>query len=736
MPQPESSKPEPLPGQPPPPKASRINVEFIGGKAFKQEEMRTAIADTLGDIERQGLSNALADDAAFFLANYYREHGYSQVEVAWETPSPSRLRLRITEGPQNHLGRVSLEGNRQISSATLLDYLMGPTHERFPHVRGPSPFVEADIESGVGWVQAFYLSQGFLNASVSPAEYQKAGGGVVNVRVQVSEGIRYTFGEIRFSGEPLFPREQLLQQLEKARTKASAVAKSGTDQFLPPLAGGRGRGRGMRAGGPKRLGASAPMAYTTEEVNRFQQALEYFYKTEGYFEASVESSSDPSKAVNGKVAVEFAIHPGAQYRFDSITVTGLQKLKPSFLPKRFRSLEGQVYSPEKVQQKVEEMTATGLFKSFRVRQEGLPDHTVRLDIAAEEAKAKELGFLLGYSTLEGGVVGASYRDRNLFGEGRPLTANAQYSTRGLRGEVLYTDPWFLSDNLTLRTRLYALTRQYDGYSKLEEGLRGELARKFKLSDTFGGGNLELSGFLQARHVDLQDVLIQPAVNDQLAHVSGKERARRREQAREDLIGPTSYNIDSFGLSANLDTRDSKMNPTRGYFINTTIDSAYPALGSQIDFVRGTIAASYYKTVGKTGLLAFGARAGVINPFGSRSSIPIDERFFNGGSLSVRSFTERHLGPKDKNGFPIGGDSFTVYNIEYDHPIRGELSGAAFIDAGSLGQGNEFGKTRYGVGLGLRYRLPIGPLRIDYGFNPARHADESVGAWHFSFGFAF
>jgi outer membrane protein assembly factor BamA len=149
--------------------------------------------------------------------------------------------------------------------------------------------------------------------------------------------------------------------------------------------------------------------------------------------------------------------------------------------------------------------------------------------------------------------------------------------------------------------------------------------------------------------------------------------------------------------------------------------------------------SYYLPIGKS-LLAFGARGGLITPIADE--IPIDVRFFNGGGTSVRSFAERRLGPKDKSGNPLGGELLTVFNIEYMFPIGGGLQGAVFADAGSLHHevrlptSDPGGEMRYALGVGLRYKLPIGPLRLDYGVNPNRKEKESFGAFHFSFGFAF
>ena len=106
---------------------------------------------------------------------------------------------------------------------------------------------------------------------------------------------------------------------------------------------------------------------------------------------------------------------------------------------------------------------------------------------------------------------------------------------------------------------------------------------------------------------------------------------------------------------------------------------------------------------------------------------------------MRSFGERELGPHDRHGFPIGGEFYTIFNVEYTFPLYGELQGAVFVDAGNLlpdADNPGFNDMRYGIGAGLRYKLPIGPIRLDYGVNPDPREHEDFGAFHFSFGFAF
>jgi len=235
--------------------------------------------------------------------------------------------------------------------------------------------------------------------------------------------------------------------------------------------------------------------------------------------------------------------------------------------------------------------------------------------------------------------------------------------------------------------------------------------------------------------------------------------------KSQFLGSTDYLVNTLGLTNTLDVRDSPYVTPRGFLVSNTLDLASNAFGSDIEYIRGTMRVGYYLPFGpkvltpgvvedqpgtplqrwfQQSLIAFGARGGIIHSLtvsgpAEAAAIPIDERFFNGGADSVRSFGERELGPHDNKGHPIGGEFFTVFNIEYNFPILGELQGAVFTDAGNLLPTSEevgLNDLRYAIGAGLRYKLPIGPIRLDYGVNPDPHPDEDFGAFHFSFGFAF
>jgi outer membrane protein assembly factor BamA len=329
-------------------------------------------------------------------------------------------------------------------------------------------------------------------------------------------------------------------------------------------------------------------------------------------------------------------------------------------------------------------------------------------VAVDEAKPREFGIGVGYATYDGGIVSLSYADRNLFGTGRPLTVEAEINQRGYNGQIKYSDPWFLETDYELEVRAYGITRDMRGFTKNELGFRPSIQKD--ITDHWN-----VSAFILAEYNRTTNILITP----------------------ESLVGRESYPLFAVGMTQTLDYRNNKALPTRGYILTSAVDFAPDGLGS-VAYIRGVARFSYYLPITARSSLAIGARGGIISSL-TDEPLPIDERFFNGGATTVRSFSEYTLGPRDKNGYPLGGEAFTVFNLEYTFPIIGDLFGAVFTDAGNvISDAANFGleDMRYAVGAGLRYNLPIGSIRLDYGLNPSPRDGEAQGAWNFAIGVAF
>ena len=233
-----------------------------------------------------------------------------------------------------------------------------------------------------------------------------------------------------------------------------------------------------------------------------------------------------------------------------------------------------------------------------------------------------------------------------------------------------------------------------------------------------------------------------------------------ETIREDA-GEDNYNFASIKLQGTFDDRDDLFYPSRGKRFTLSLEHADNALGGDITFTRITGGMRYFFPLNQNTVLGLRYTTGFIFPGGGAVNVPISERFFNGGENSVRSFRQSELGPRDLSGDPVGGLAFNTINIELRRRLFGELSGSLFFDLGNVApnrstseQGRRppssssdaisdtfddfFNDFRPGIGIGLHYKLPIGPARCDLAFNPDADddRDEDKFVFHFSVGMAF
>jgi outer membrane protein insertion porin family len=660
-------EPEPISSNSPPPQtASR--VRFVGNTRFDERALKAALADPLLAIQQRGLSLPLADDTAYYLGVFYRRQGYPAVDVKYKIQGPY-LELDIFEGPYYKLGEIYFEGNKTFQPAALKDYMVGTTRARFSQFQKELPFVEADLVTGTTLLQSFYVSQGFPQVQiVKLTTLPDNKRGAVDAVVTINEGPRFFFGPISFSENfGIAPKE--FSEKIKALTEP-------------------------------------PQPYSEAELQNLQRDLTFQFKKKGYYLAEVTVTPNFRGVQAGRVPITVESVPGPIFQFGAVMVQQepIARLRPKFLPTRLAPLRGETYDPDKLKNLYTKLYLTGLYDTIDIQEVPQPDHTIKLVASPREAKAKELGFYVGYDTFDGILLGTNYTNRNIDGLGRIFSFFVDYTGRGPDGEISYENPWFLESDIDFRAALGLSYKSLIGYSI--QKYYGRIA----FTKTFRKG-IETAAFLEAKEADVTSIVIRP----------------------ESLAGPTAYQLITLGLTQTFDFRDSPTNPHHGWVLDGSASFSESVDGSA-SFARFTGRYSTYFSFGKT-LLAFGARMGYINAVEGTAGVPIDERFFNGGSTTVRSFYETDLSPKDTENHPIGGLARSIFNVEYNVPIFGDLIGAAFFDAGGTGN-TPFDNFATGIGAGVRYNLPIGPVRVDYGVNPAPRKNQSSSVWSLSFGFAF
>jgi len=455
----------------------------------------------------------------------------------------------------------------------------------------------------------------------------------------------------------------------------------------------------------KSLFSLAGKTATTIEVRKARRLVEQYYRNQGYQLAVVEMFASQA---NGRLAVLFRVAPGRRYTVGGIEVVGTEKVHKRELDRRFRPFLGQPFRAEEFEAEIRRLYATGAFEIVRLEPLPQDDGTLDLTLRVEEAKPDGYFAYGGVGSLEGPILGGGYYHRNIFGNLWNFSSGLEISAIGLLGDVRVTEPWFLGCDLRLTPRAYALTRTYDGYDKTE-----------------GGNGVELAWDLDNKYsakLSFYNSLVK-ASSDGIA-VSA--------------LGPENYLIHRLAFEQSVDQRNNAILPTNGYFVRLNNEIGLTFDDDSVSYFRTDARVSIYEPIFGKSHMAFNMQAGLIIPTGNSANLPIDLRYFLGGASTVRSFPERELGPSS-NGYSRGGEAYWSANLEYFQPLKGLLSGVVFFDAGSLSQNFEdfgSGRTNFAAGLGLRFDLPIGPIRLEYGHNLNPGTGARSGALHFAIGAAF
>lgn len=653
-------------------------VRFEGLRTVEVAQARTWVSSQLDMLKKSGVSAARADDLAYFLETAMRQQGYSEATVDWKLEGAgegARIVLLVAEGETFTIGRILVEGNAALEDEAVVELLTSPTRKRLRTKEGEIlPYVKEDIRRGLAQVTAFYRLMGFRGAKVNLDTQLE--GRRVDLRVQVEEGRESRVGHIEF---PAAPTPAL--EAEFAKLREEFVGKLYSESVSGNLA--------------SRIRSSAV--------------------AQGYYHARVEVVEQGDVLVEGHTRVDLLVSAdwGGPVAISALRVKGNEKVRTDFFERHFSKLIGRPYSPSEAYEVVNDLLQTGVLETVRTEVSPQADGSYLLDVAVEEGPSRTLGVYGGFTNYEGPIGGFEFRHLNLFGSVRKLDAAVEFSQRGARGEVKYTDPWFLDGPYQFGGGLFAVNRDEEGYEKFKTGGRYEWTRRFgrRKQDSF-------AIFGEAAYTDVHEAEIDPR-----------------------FLGERQYFTHQLGLTLTHDRRDNPRRPRKGFLAQASLAAASAALGSEVEYWKAGGRLGYYLPFGDH-TLRLGARAGLITPLGDTDEIPIDLRYFNGGPFSVRSFQERAMGLRDpSSGYAVGGNFYSVFSAEYEIPLPGVdgLSLAPFADAGNLifdESQIRLDELRYAIGLGLRYETPIGPIRLEYGFNPDQRPGEPEGTFHLGFGLGY
>lgn len=735
-----------------------LQVEVLRGPqvalSFAGDPLPPAVRRELVPVEAEGsVDEDLLEDSRARIVTWLRERGYWRAEVDYAreaTATGLAIVFTVRSGRLYLTGNVILGGQRALTEAELRDLLQLRTGQVF------SPTLLEQSEAAI--VRAYH-ARGYPAArveralvDVSEPSLDPNSRGTVEVRLRVNEGPEARVARVTIEGASALPVDTLSQALS------------------------------VREGD----------LFSSAAVVADRELLVRRYLDEGYRQAQVETELSAGED-GGSVGITFRVTEGPQAVVDRVVIVGNVRVSDETIRRELRVASGDPLGLNRVFETQRRLTALGLFRSIRITDVAQPG-TNRYDVivTVEEAPVTTIGYGAG---LEGGQ-----RLRTAAGLPDPQRPGApadpgvetrfEFAPRGFF-EVGRRN--FLGKNRSVNLFLRGSLRPRDVPGDPERDGTGLTVSEYRVLGTwreprafFAATNLDVSAFVeqairssfnfrrQAARVEMSRLA---ADNVTLIARYGfgrtelfNARVAPEDQLNVDRLFP-QVRLSSVSTSTILDTRDDPLDPQRGFFASIDGELAGRSIGSEVGFTKTYMQGFAYRRLPNTRVVvAGGARLGVarglprgverlgddgqplVDPDGEPivdivRDLPASERFFAGGDATVRGFALDRLGAPatlDRNGLPTGGNALVVFNGEVRFPVWKSVGAAAFVDAGNVFlrvADLDLGDVRGAAGFGLRYRSPIGPIRVDLGFKLTRRTfingtREGRTALHITVGQAF
>jgi outer membrane protein insertion porin family len=696
--------------------------------------------DELAPIARENsVDEDLLEDATNRIEEFLRSEGYRDAaapHTRQETDGELVITFAVNRGRQYRVVRVDITGNAAIPTATL---------QQTMRVRVGQPFSVAALDGDVASLETLYRREGFpaarVDASDDPVMPERRDQDVgVALTIAVTENARTVVNSVRIQGNSSIASEEL----------ANAI--------------------GLKPGSP----------FFVNQMAVDRDAIELQYANAGFQNATVDSK--PNLSADGTSAeVVFTVHEGPRILVHHVLIVGNERTRTSTIERELQFKPGDPLGLAAISESQRRLAALGLFRRARITELGHGEETRRdVLVSVEEAPVTTIGYGGGVEAGQGTTVseeGAAVASleiapraffeigrRNLFGKNRSINLFTRASLRPQESAA----PGGGSQQFGfIEYRLLGTYREPRVFGTAADAfLTGTLEQQHRTSFNFSRKALtaetarrltptvSVSGNYQIQKTRLFDELILP-----------------QDQLLVDRLFPQVL-LSSFSGSVIRDTRSDQLDPSAGRYYSANAQLAARSIGSEVGFFKTYLTAQAFRTLpaAQRLVVAGSARLGmatgfpheiilldaegqpIVGPNGQPQietllDLPASERFFAGGDTTVRGFALDRLGTPetiDANGIPIGGNGLVIFNAELRLTVHRGFGVVTFVDTGNVFARTsdiDLGRLRSSVGFGLRYRSPIGPIRVDLGFKVHREQTspgniEPLTAVHISLGQAF
>jgi outer membrane protein assembly complex protein YaeT len=689
--------------------------------------------------EENALDDDLLNEGRRNLLNYLQSRGYFDAKAGLKKnsdPAGNELRVSyiIDAGPRHKLVKVEITGNNYFPQEDLRARMQV---QPAGHLLSRGRYNQGLLNDDIRGLEDLYRASGFQQVKIIGKvqdDYQGQENQLA-VTVHVDEGPQTLVGALHLVGNASFSEDELRPNINTAENQPFSEFNIAQDR---------------------------------------DTVLSYYFNR-GFPNATFEASAKPILGQPNRMDVTFTIHEGEQFFVDRVLVSGLNYTRPFVVQRELQVKSGDPVSQIDMLKTQQRLYGLGIFSQVdtAVQNPEGDEQEKNVLVQAQETKRYTFNYGLGLEFQTGqpavgtnqpkGQTGVSPRVSfgvtrlNFRGRNHTITFKSNVGRLQQRGLISYDAPrWFNSPDWRLTFSTF-YDNTLDVATFTSQRLEGLVQAEQTVSRTLSETPITLMDYRFAfRRVKASNIAISPGLIPVLSQ-------------------PTRVGGPGFSYIRNR--RDNDLETTRGNY--TTVDGsvADSHFGSEADFSRILIQYSTYhafgkrRPAGKKFVFARSTRIGIETAFGNTlilppgqacphptqticpgiSPIPLPERFLSGGGNSHRGFGLNQAGPRDPvSGFPLGGSALFLNNLELRLPpptlpfVRDNLSFAIFHDAGNVfvnghdmlhnllrwSQKNpqsclvpqtqpgqcDYSYISHAIGVGVRYKTPIGPVRFDFGYN--------------------
>ncbi len=663
-------------------------VEFTGNKELSDEKLRGLLTFKPPEIynPQQVEATVAAIRKAYLEEGYYAATAAPEMAVKGE--NEGTLTFHVKEGEKVLVRNIRFNGNEVFTDKQLRKVMETKERWIFSWLTSRGTYNEQVLQNDLEIVADQYYNKGYVQVKVhqpqiSLSEDKKS----MDILIDIDEGKQFRVGDVGVQGDLLKGREEIL----------ALVKLHQGDIFDRQL------------------------------LRESILAINDLYADRGYAYVNVSPLTrvNPEKLT---VNLMLDIEQGTLVTIDRIRINGNTKTRDKVIRREMPIVEGDLYSASQLKESRRKINNLGFFDEVNVAtSKGVDESHMDVKVDVKERPTGTFSVGAGYSSVDGVIGQASVSQTNFLGRALKLNLATSLGSRTTTYQLGLTDPWFLDHDLTLGFDLYKTDRDWIDFTK--KSLGGDLKLGFPVTE-------KTRAFFLYRYEEKK-----------ILDVDESASLFIREQEG-------SSTLSSISSTLTRDTTDYRLDPTRGSVASATVEVA--GLGGTEKFVQGNLDYRHFFPLKWGTVFSAHGHLGYIRGIGGED-IPIDERFFLGGLNTMRGFKSRELGPRirvrkdvvdpatgavtSSEDFEfIGGNKEAYFNLEYTFPLLKELNlkGLFFFDTGNAwGEGEEyFSDLRYSVGGGIRWFSPLGPLRLEWGYNLDPREGEPHSAFDFSIGSFF